>query len=192
MTEQMAIEVLNGTIDDINQVIIARATAVVALQEIQKYKTIGTVEELYALKEKSVERVNMAKSNLILIKTLRDSAKYYKGTGLQVSLNDAADALETYEWIPVDEKMPNTGEYILLSFENFTVPVIGRYEQDVEGGAFYAGDEDVSLVAQDMIVNAWMRLPERYNPRVCTNEECPYNTKGDCAAASGCAGYEEA
>jgi hypothetical protein len=55
MTEQEAINVLNGTIDDINLVIIARATAVVALQEIQKYKAIGTVEEFKALKEKAEE-----------------------------------------------------------------------------------------------------------------------------------------
>ena len=130
-------------------------------------------------------------SKIQLIQTLRDSAKYYKDTGLMISLNDAADALEEHEWISVGEKYPDTDEYILLSIENFTIPVIGRYEENKEGGAFYAGDEDVPLVAQDMIVNAWMKLPERYNPKICINEECPYNTKGDCAAAEGCGGYKE-
>lgn len=43
-------------------------------------------------------------------------------------------------WIPASEA-PKTGEYILLSFENFSVPMVGRYEEDKNGGAFYIGDE---------------------------------------------------
>ena len=43
-------------------------------------------------------------------------------------------------WIPVDEQIPNTDKYILVSFENFTIPDIGRYETDEDGnGAFYPG-----------------------------------------------------
>ena len=61
-------------------------------------------------------------------------------------------------WIPIEEQIPKEDEYILLSFENFSIPVIGRFEN----GAFYAGDEDESLVKQDMHVNAWMPLPEPY------------------------------
>lgn len=66
------------------------------------------------------------------------------------------------QWIPVTEKYPEDDKYILLSFKNFSVPVIGRYEQDENGGAFYAGDEDVTLVSQDLFVNAWQPLPEIY------------------------------
>lgn len=41
-------------------------------------------------------------------------------------------------WIPVEERLPNTDNYILLSFENFAMADIGRYELDEEGnGAFY-------------------------------------------------------
>lgn len=36
-------------------------------------------------------------------------------------------------WIPVDEQIPNTDKYILVSFENFTIPDIGRYETDEDG-----------------------------------------------------------
>ncbi len=83
--------------------------------------------------------------------------------------------IEGYEktdgWIPTDESYPSDGRYVLLSFENFTLPVVGRYEEDADGGGnFYAGDEDVPLVQQDLFVNAWMELPKVYrneNIHVC-------------------------
>nr|DAQ56206.1 MAG TPA: Protein of unknown function (DUF551) [Caudoviricetes sp.] len=62
------------------------------------------------------------------------------------------------KWIPIEEQIPKEDEYILLSFENFSIPVIGRFED----GEFYEGDEDESLVKQDMYVNAWMPLPKPY------------------------------
>lgn len=44
------------------------------------------------------------------------------------------------KWIPVEERLPDTDNYILLSFENFTRADIGSYELDEEGnGAFYPG-----------------------------------------------------
>ncbi len=68
-------------------------------------------------------------------------------------------------WIPCSERLPEDNSYIMLSFENFNVPVIGRYEEDENGGAFYAGDEDETLVSQYMFVNAWQPLPEPYQPK---------------------------
>ena len=73
------------------------------------------------------------------------------------------EAVKQYRgWIDVDEELPKDDKYILLSFRNFSVPAIGRYEEDEEGGSFYIGDEDESCVSQDMIVNAWMPLPKCY------------------------------
>lgn len=52
------------------------------------------------------------------------------------------------DWIPIDERLPEVDEdgesnYILLSFSNYSLPTIGRYEVDKEGsGAFYEGDEE--------------------------------------------------
>lgn len=67
------------------------------------------------------------------------------------------------KWIPVTERLPKTGEYILLSFENFTLADIGRYESDEDGsGAFYPGDEDESYLSCGLFVNAWMPLPKPY------------------------------
>lgn len=67
-------------------------------------------------------------------------------------------------WIPVEEKYPDTDEYILLSLSNFSINIIGRYEEDENGGAFYCGDEDITLVSQDLFVNAWMPLVKPYRP----------------------------
>lgn len=66
-------------------------------------------------------------------------------------------------WIPVGERLPDSDEYILLSFDNFTLPDIGRYEVGSDlSGAFYPGDDDKSYVSYGLFVNAWMPLPERY------------------------------
>lgn len=66
-------------------------------------------------------------------------------------------------WIPLDEELPEPDKYILLSIENFTMPLIGRYEvDDDEGGSFYEGDESTTLSEQGLFVNAWRLLPEPY------------------------------
>ena len=69
---------------------------------------------------------------------------------------------EKHQWIPVTEQLPEPETYVLVSFSNFSLPIIGRYAENEEGGAWFAGDEDEPLVSQDMFVNAWMPLPEPY------------------------------
>jgi len=66
-------------------------------------------------------------------------------------------------WIPVEEKYPDTKDYILLSFDNFNVPQIGRWEEDENGGAFYIGDEEETCVQQNLFVNAWQPI-KPYRP----------------------------
>lgn len=65
--------------------------------------------------------------------------------------------------IPCSEP-PENDRYVLLSFENFSVPMVGRYEEDENGGAFYVGDDE-TCVSQDMFVNAWMNLHAPYKPK---------------------------
>lgn len=68
-------------------------------------------------------------------------------------------------WIPVTERLPESGKYVLMSFENFTLPAIGRYEINDEGdGAWYLGDNDEgdTCCSVGLFVNAWMPLPEPY------------------------------
>lgn len=70
---------------------------------------------------------------------------------------------QKHKWVPVKEKLPDTEDYILISFENFSVPAIGRYEKDKDGsGAFYIGDETETCISQNLYVNAWQQLPTPY------------------------------
>lgn len=69
-----------------------------------------------------------------------------------------------HRWIPAGEP-PETDDYILLSFANFSCPQIGRCERDEDGGGnFYLGDcdEEDTCLANGLYVNAWMPLPEAY------------------------------
>lgn len=68
-------------------------------------------------------------------------------------------------WIPVTERLPENDDYVLMSFENFSLPLVGRYVGDEElGGAWYLGDcfDEDTCLANDLFVNAWMPLPEPY------------------------------
>lgn len=71
-------------------------------------------------------------------------------------------------WNPVEDqdRLPKDDEYILLSFENFDLPMVGRYKANKEGGAFYLGDcdEEDTCISQDLYVNAWQPLPKPYRP----------------------------
>ena len=74
----------------------------------------------------------------------------------------------TCRWYPIEAKLPEVNKegesgYILLSFENFSLPSIGRYSIDEDGdGNFYEGDEDRTCLSYGLFVNAWMPLPEPY------------------------------
>ena len=88
----------------------------------------------------------------------------YEETGLSPRATIALQKeRRKHRWIPVEEKLPDGG-YILMSFENFPIPLIGRYEEDGEGGAFYVGDYEESCISQKLIVNAWMQIPKPYLP----------------------------
>lgn len=82
-------------------------------------------------------------------------------------LCDLIDEKRKDKWIPVERKLPENADYILLSFANFSLPMIGRYEEDPEGGAFYLGDcdEEDTCISMNLFVNAWRPLPEPYRPK---------------------------
>ena len=73
-------------------------------------------------------------------------------------------------WIPVTERLPDPESYILVSFENFSLPDIATYRVDEDGsGAFYPGDEDYTYLSAGVFVNAWMPLPEAYKAEMEEN-----------------------
>lgn len=73
--------------------------------------------------------------------------------------------LKETQWIPCSEKMPEDESYILVSFENYTMPDIARYEENDDGGTFYPGDEEETYAHYGLTVNAWMPLPEPYKEK---------------------------
>ena len=79
-----------------------------------------------------------------------------------IELAKIAIALQRQKWIPVSERLPEDESYILVSFENSTMPDIARYEENNEGGTFYPGDDEKSYSSYGFFVNAWMPLPEPY------------------------------
>lgn len=67
-------------------------------------------------------------------------------------------------WIPIEKELPPDDDYILMSYENFTIPDIGRCEIDPDDGSrvFYPGDDTRSCLSFGLFVNAWMPLPKCY------------------------------
>lgn len=65
-------------------------------------------------------------------------------------------------WIPCSEMLPDNNNYILMSFENSSIPMVGRYEEDETGGAFYIGIQDETCISRDLFVNAWKPLPDPF------------------------------
>ena len=92
-----------------------------------------------------------------------------------------AGQIEEHSWIPVEERLPEEDEYVLMSFENFTLPIIGRYEKDNDGGgAWYAGDDDGcdTCSSQDLFVNAWLPLPKPYRANMEEKPDVSTDWKG--------------
>ena len=139
------------------------------------------------LKLADEEKLRCARENPLQF----DSAKgYANGVANSIEIVKKVAAEYNDGWIPAD-KLPKDNNYVLLSFENFSLPMVGRYESDGKGGgSYYIGDcdEEDTCIANDLYVNAWQPLPDPYRP--CTNTECAYYSGNECAASEGCAGYQ--
>ena len=120
--------------------------AISSMQELQMYKAGKLVLIPHAVHKKQCEELDE-----------------YKKLGTLEEIRDAADAqyMNAGKWIPADNP-PKPEEYIVLSFDNFSVPLVGMYREDDGCGAYYVGDDDESCASQGLFVNAWMPLPEPY------------------------------
>ena len=68
-------------------------------------------------------------------------------------------------WIPVTERLPENGAYVLMSFEKFPLASTGYYVGNKEtGGNWNLANwiDEYTCLANDLFVNAWMPLPEPY------------------------------
>ena len=120
--------------------------------------------------EKILEEIEAKKKGCLdVIKTEVDPMEITIHREQYKGMRKAENVIRKYlndGWIPVEERLPEDNHFILLSFVNFDLPMIGRYETDKEGGAFYLGDcdEEDTCISQDLLVNAWRPLPEPYRP----------------------------
>ena len=96
---------------------------------------------------------------------IKDKNKLSEAMEKLARYEDAEEKDRLGQWIPCSEKMPEDESYILVSFENSTMPDIARYEENDEGGTFYPGDEEETYASYGLIVNAWMPLPEPYKEK---------------------------
>lgn len=93
---------------------------------------------------------------------INDKNKLSEAMEKLARLEDAEDTNVLSRWIPISERLPEDENYILVSFENSTMPDIARYEENDEGGTFYPGDDEKPYSSYGIFVNAWMPLPEPY------------------------------
>lgn len=92
---------------------------------------------------------------------------YNEGIADAIEIVNQVAAEYNNGWIPADEP-PKDDNYVLLSFENFSLPLVGRYESDGNGGgSYYIGDcdEEDTCIANDLYVNAWQPLPKPFQPK---------------------------
>ena len=106
--------------------------------------------------------IELAKANAKYLEN--DEDPFYGGicSALQDVIKLVQQQTDRFEWIDSDI-VPLGQQYILLSFDNFSIPVVGRYEEDKDGGgSYYVGDETETCKSQELFVNAWMELPKPY------------------------------
>lgn len=85
---------------------------------------------------------------------------------MNIASNIIRSHMEDDGWISAEsEEKPPAEGYIYLSFANFDLPLVGRYEEDETGGAFYIGDDEETCISQNMIVNAWRPVDKPYRPK---------------------------
>ncbi len=65
-------------------------------------------------------------------------------------------------WIPVSERLPEDGRWVLLSFENAPLPDIGYLSREEDGRLAFTDGFTNGFADHGFIVNAWMELPKRY------------------------------
>ena len=88
-------------------------------------------------------------------------------------VNDAIDEIigmpsgetywhETFEDDPIT--FPDDDRLVLVSFSNYSVPMLGRWEADDDGGKWCMGDMDETFTQNDLYVDGWWELPKKLEP----------------------------
>ena len=67
------------------------------------------------------------------------------------------------ECIPDDpNSFPDDDRNVLVSFSNFSLPIIGQWRVDDNGsGCWYLGDTDETFLSEWLFVDGWWELPRK-------------------------------
>lgn len=66
------------------------------------------------------------------------------------------------KWIPIDDdQRPQCGQYVLVSFANYHIPMVAKYMRDGDGG-FFGSASGINIIFLGFYANAWMPLPDPY------------------------------
>ena len=167
MTEQEAKLILDVRIsrfdhaEDVNE---ALEIAKQALEEIQQYRKIGTVEECRTL----ASIVNKVERNE-LAKIINEWIEYSK-----IGTVEECRAYKRNSWIPVEERLPEWEWRYLVTFRNprrVGLAGYGTCQRDIFGKEVGFGWYDLhegEYYSRDAII-AWMPLPEPYREE---REDC--------------------
>lgn len=138
--------------------------------------------------QEEIESLTMTITGMRSGKTITIQAlEEYKKSILRI-IDEQPTVHENDNWIPVEDTdhTPENESYVLVSFSNFNVPDIARYEENEEGGTYYPGDDEESYLKYGLFVNAWQPLPKPYRPDPChgcfgaANNDC-----GNCENGGG-------
>lgn len=92
-----------------------------------------------------------------MIETLRYKAENIKAHIESEFFNEVADRLEKYQWIDVNDRLPEDDRDVLIYLP----------WQNIDVGWRYDGEWSCNYNCQDADVVAWMPLPEPYKKGEC-------------------------
>lgn len=91
-----------------------------------------------------------------------ESERYCQWEEDKKAINNLPSAQPSHIWHSINEEPPSDDRKVLVSFANFSLPMIGRFEGNPDDGyTAYIGDMDETFIENDLFVDGWWELPKK-------------------------------